>query len=691
MTHPPASRLALFSMVKNEQDIIEDFLDQALTLFDVTYLLDHQSRDGTWELCESVASQTPQLQLFRLDAESYPQSEVATWFCREIFAREQPDWIFFLDCDEFLPFNDPGDFRGALATGDADLVEMVWQNIGPADRAGWQGIRHTPFVQVRRPSLYKKTAVRRSAWEKAGHDLIIEQGYHSAYARNGSALDKADTAFTLLHVPLRSVEQVQQKLIVGKLAYWRDARHQGPNGIGAHWSDMLENCLASPAAWLASLRTQLLNYGLPRRAWVSADEASFGPLEHHFNYRHAFEPELGADRARVTPSLLVWLEVERFLRDGGSASESSDSTSGAYRVTDRRGHLLIERAALRDRSNSGPIREPEPRSSDLELIRQFVCWMNTPPRAITSTDRIHHLGVINAMVGLGRPRSVVVLGVSGGDAFCALCDACQAHELTADVVGIVWRENQTANATTDGTLAARISRDYSFARLIRHNAQSARQQLSDGTIDFLYIDGGHRPRADQSLKDWATALSDCCIVVYDRRERPDDGHVEVPPWADWALPHPSQMVEVSDGLQILFVGTQSPPVRQFVAIWQRSIYFRELLRMSALLMASTFGARLAALNVEEATAPLHRTIADLTDQLTAAERDRAERERDREKERQIHAVERGQQATERNRLDEEVRRLADVVKAMQTSTSWRITAPLRRVAITGRRLMQRRS
>jgi hypothetical protein len=503
--------------------------------------------------------------------------------------------------------------------------------------------------------------------------------------------------------------------------------------MGAHWSDMLENCLASPTAWLGSLRTQLLNYGLPRLVWGSADEAAFAPLEHHFDYRHAFEPRLGADRALVTPSLLVWLEVERFLRDGGSASESSDSTSGAYRVTDRRGDLLVERAALRDRSHSDPTREPEPTPDDLELIRQFVCWMNTPPRAITSTDRIHHLGVINAMVGLGRPRSLVVLDVSGSDAFCAICDACQMHQLTAGVVGIVRRESQTANARTDGTLAARISRDYSFARLIRHDSQSARQQLSGGTIDFLYIDGGRRPRADQSLSDWATALSDCSIVVYDRREMPDDGHLDVPPWVDWALPHPSQMVEVSGGLQILFVGTQSPTVRQFITIWQRSIYFRELLRMSALLMASTFAARLAALNVEEATAPLHRAIGNLTNQLTAAEqvraecervsaewerdraewerdraeqerdrtgwerdraeseRDRAEWARDREEERRIHAVERSQDAAERNRLDEEVRRLADVVRAMQTSTSWRITAPLRRVAITGRRLIRRRS
>ena len=125
MTNPPSTRLVLFSMVKNKYDTIEDFLDQALELFDVVYLLDHESRDGTWELLESVASRTPRLRLFRLHAESYPQSEVATWFCGEIFVRERPDWLFFLDCDEFLPFNRAAELRAALAAErDADLLHL---------------------------------------------------------------------------------------------------------------------------------------------------------------------------------------------------------------------------------------------------------------------------------------------------------------------------------------------------------------------------------------------------------------------------------------------------------------------------------------------------------------------------------------------------------------------------------------
>ena len=150
-------------------------------------------------------------------------------------------------------------------------------------------------------------------------------------------------------------------------------------------------------------------------------------------------------------------------------SEGSDSTGGAYRVIDRHGELLVESARLvtavrcpRNRTDS------EAPSHDLELIQQFLCWMNSPPRAIISTATVRHLGAINAMIGLSRPQSVVALGVLEGDvALSAICDACLAHGSDADVVGIDWNESRPADAAPYETLAARVGRDYPFARVLQ--------------------------------------------------------------------------------------------------------------------------------------------------------------------------------------------------------------------------------
>ena len=103
-------RTAVFSMIKNEGDIIGDFLDQTLELFDFIYILDHESRDGTYEVCQQVAAKNDRVCLYRLASSGYPQSQVTTWFTHEIFRRNQPEWLFLLDTDEFLPFNSKKEF-----------------------------------------------------------------------------------------------------------------------------------------------------------------------------------------------------------------------------------------------------------------------------------------------------------------------------------------------------------------------------------------------------------------------------------------------------------------------------------------------------------------------------------------------------------------------------------------------------
>ena len=185
---------------------------------------------------------------------------------------------------------------------------------------------------------------------------------------------------------------------------------------------------------------------------------------------------------------------------------------------------------------------------------------------------------------------LVALGVLEGDVLCAICDACLAHGSDADVVGIDWNESRPADAAPYETLAARVGRDYPFARVLQGDLHAFRQQVPDGAVDLLYINGRDPRARHQSLTTWATALSERGICIYDGRERPGDGHPVLPPWVDWALPYPSEMLELSGGLQILVVGAPPPAVRRFVTIWQRSAYLRELLQTSAALMASTFPA-----------------------------------------------------------------------------------------------------
>jgi hypothetical protein len=93
--------LASFTLMRNERPILGPFMDQLHEFFDHSILLDHESTDGT--LAYATEHAGPGIALYRLKSTGYPQSEVATRFLNRIMATTNADWVFFLDCDEFLP------------------------------------------------------------------------------------------------------------------------------------------------------------------------------------------------------------------------------------------------------------------------------------------------------------------------------------------------------------------------------------------------------------------------------------------------------------------------------------------------------------------------------------------------------------------------------------------------------------
>src|SRR5262245_59164827 len=98
--------------MRNESAMLGPFLDQLMALFDECYVVDHQSHDGSAQFI--MARDDPRLHLFRLVSDGFPQSEVATHVAQEYFASSDADWLFFLDCDEFLPFSTGAELRGAI-------------------------------------------------------------------------------------------------------------------------------------------------------------------------------------------------------------------------------------------------------------------------------------------------------------------------------------------------------------------------------------------------------------------------------------------------------------------------------------------------------------------------------------------------------------------------------------------------
>jgi hypothetical protein len=234
-------------------------------------------------------------------------------------------------------------------------------------------------------------------------------------------------------------------------------------------------------------------------------------------------------------------------------------------------------------------------------------------------------------------------------------------------------------------------------------------------VDLLVIDGRHTVEAvHRDFSEWFSALSDQGIcVIHDAWVT--EGRFEVRAVWDQLKNHwPSIELQTSFGLGILFVGSnQQPGIRRFLDVWSSSSEVQTLLGSASELLASTFPARLAALEQEAAlrsitgeSAALGQRLGVLTAELlqlsALRDRDQSEREQIRIERDQLR-VERDQLHRERDqshgdleqarnradRLGDERDQLTHVVAAMRRSTSWRVTAPMRSAAILGRSLIRR--
>lgn len=273
--------------------------------------------------------------------------------------------------------------------------------------------------------------------------------------------------------------------------------------------------------------------------------------------------EPGIEDARIT------LDDESHER----AVESSDSTTPEFAITDS--------------------------TRKISVLRQALFSANNTPRRLAASAWQGHVGFVNALIGLAKPRTIVELGVHNGCSFLAMCDACLHHGLNAEVIGVdTWGGDQHAGEYEGEQLFASLSQEveqnYPFARLIRADFKDARKRVPDGVIDLLHIDGYHTFEAvSGDFSTWFSSLSPRGICLFHDigvRER-NFGVSEF--WSEIKKQWPSIEFHHSYGLGVLFVGTEhTPELRLFLDLWSESPYVAEAFRASVEIMASTFNARL---------------------------------------------------------------------------------------------------
>lgn len=228
--------ITLISMIRNERSIVEPFCAHALSLFDRIILVDHLSSDGTREYIKSLSERHSSIECLYFEELGYYQSEIMTWVVRNVVGNTMPGWVFFLDADEFLPFGSKEEFESRLSEFQSfPLISMPWLNLIPSDMES-NRVFDELFLMPSRPSFHHKIAFQPSLIPLENY--VVAQGNHALLIGDEFPQSiPAENAFPIYHLPIRTKQQLRQKISQGVESYRRMGKNRGKN-FGFHWDEI---------------------------------------------------------------------------------------------------------------------------------------------------------------------------------------------------------------------------------------------------------------------------------------------------------------------------------------------------------------------------------------------------------------------------------------------------------------------
>ena len=234
-------RVGVVTQLRNEGDILPAFLSHIAAFADAAVLMDHGSVDNSHALIASACQHRPGWEAWRIAVPGHHQSAFAAFAARRLL-RAGADRVLFLDADEFVDMPDRTAMQGALARMDqpGDIGVWHWRDCVP-DRLGAPPTFGDLIWQAPLPSRYPKVVLSQALFRASGGQAGPAPGAHFI---RGAGMPTRDVPLgTLLHLPLRSAEQMRRKVVLGVLAECARS-DRGPTDA-THWTEALARIAAA--------------------------------------------------------------------------------------------------------------------------------------------------------------------------------------------------------------------------------------------------------------------------------------------------------------------------------------------------------------------------------------------------------------------------------------------------------------
>ena len=244
-------KAVLFIMIKDEADIIGQNLEHHYALgFRRFFILDNASTDDTANVVSAFRTAHQDAGVFYAYDYIVGHYQALKMKTLGIFMKSylhyeevQPEWLFFVDADEFITCGSSEHDRSAQIfnhlLNDASKNLLVFHWVQCASEQVVQTIPREASLFDAFPHTWPrmKAEVPKIAY-RIGMDLEPIQGNHNvtSFPYNLSTIAvMADANFYIFHFPNRTVDQLRKKVINANIALSATPDRDGLGGTASHW------------------------------------------------------------------------------------------------------------------------------------------------------------------------------------------------------------------------------------------------------------------------------------------------------------------------------------------------------------------------------------------------------------------------------------------------------------------------
>lgn len=202
----------------------------------------------------------------------------------------------------------------------------------------------------------------------------------------------------------------------------------------------------------------------------------------------------------------------------------------------------------------------------MTLLEDAVFLASTAaPKRLTDIESWHqHIPFAFALIGLMKPKLLVELGTHRGDSYCAFCQAitetgCDTRSFAVDT----WAGDPQAgeyNSEILDDLRQHHDPLYGhFSTLLQMRFDEALTQFDDGSIELLHIDGLHTEEAVRhDFETWLPKMSPSGVILFHDTTVYQEGYEVWKFWKEIAGSYPHFEFAHGHGMGVLLVGSQAP-------------------------------------------------------------------------------------------------------------------------------------